>query len=380
MKLPAISLLLASSIHLWSQEPTPRELLPKDTEARFHGHAVDLYHAESNIETDLQLSIPDERLLLHLRHRGFPNLAFLIYNDDLYKYADSTLFMPDANLKSCSKEEATAEELLTRAMVTRLAANNYACFQILKELAPTPVTMNFERQAKDLSTKIFVYKPTTGYDPTEAEFLQALESIRALFDQLSTLPKLTPQQLADERMEVAVLSPREYGNEDGAGFPVDAKKWADGEVKWHRDWDHQGYLLAFSELSGSDDYMQLRMVVNLRGGIFEWNRPYTGSHFGPDSYESKLKKADFQDLKDFLTKLPPADAPAEKNHFVLSFLKDGSWKTWTFNSLGPDNLFEDLLKRMRHQAGIEQVVHSGLDLGGAADSLRGSVPSDGTLK
>lgn len=194
------------------------ELLSKEAYAKFQSDATDLYHAASNIEADLQLSIPDERLLLHLRNRGFPYLASLVYNDELYTQAGSVLFMPDRNLKSVSREESVAEELVSRAILARLAANNYACFQILKNLAPTPEAKKFEVRAKELSAKIFVLKPTVGYSPSEAEFLQGLESIRALFDQLSILPKLTAQQLADEQAEAAVLSPREYGSEDGVHF------------------------------------------------------------------------------------------------------------------------------------------------------------------
>jgi hypothetical protein len=53
----------------------------------------------------LQLSIADERVRLHLPKRGFPHLASLVYNDQLYTYAGSTLFNPDLKLKSVSKED-----------------------------------------------------------------------------------------------------------------------------------------------------------------------------------------------------------------------------------------------------------------------------------
>ena len=393
MKPLAVAILLASSIRLWSQDATHGELLSKEAEAKFQTHVEDLSAASAKIEGDLRLSIPDERLLLHLRHRGFSHLASLVYNDRLYTLAGSALFMPEESLKSCTREEGVAEELLSRAMVARLAANNYACFQILKELAPTPEAMKFEAQAKELSAKIFVYKPTTGYNPSEAEFLRGLESIRILFDQLSALPKLTTQQLADERAEVAVLSPREYRegrNENSVlpphSAPLSTPRWIDRELKWHREWDHQGYFLAFSELSNPGDYMQLKMVVNLRGGIFEWNREYSGSHFGPDSYESKLTESDFQNLKDFVAKLPPTDATGERNHFVVSFVEDGRWTTRTYNSFPAGNLFESLLKRMRHQAQIEHIVSlkdslpSDAPANDVIESLKGSIPSDGTLK
>ena len=386
MKPLVVALLIASSIRLWSQDATPRELLSKEAEARFQNHVENLSAASDNIEADLRLSIQDERLLLHLRHRGFPHLASLVYNSGLDTMAGSTLFMPDENLKSCSREEAITEELLSRAMVARLAANNNACFQILKELAPTPEAMKFEAQAKELSARIFVYKPTTGYNPSEAEFLQGLESIRILFDQLRTLPKLTTQQLADERTDVAVLSRREYGGDNGGWLPQSTIKWLDRELKWHQQWDHQGFFLAFSELTDSNDNMQLKMVVNLRGGIFEWNRDYTGSHFGPDSYESKLTDADFQKLKDFVAKLSPTDAAGEKNHCVVSFVEDGHWTTRTYNSLPAGNFFESLLNRMRHQASIEHLVSlegsfsRDAPVNDVIDSLKGSIPTDGTLK
>jgi hypothetical protein len=148
------------------------------------------------MEYDLQLSIADERVLLHLPKRGFPHLASLVYNSQLDTLAGSALFSPDRNLKTYSREEDIAEELLARVMLVRLAANNYACFQILKELAPTPDAMKFEEQAKELSAKNFtLIDPTRGYNPTDAVLLQCLESIRGLFDQLRELPKLTPSNL-----------------------------------------------------------------------------------------------------------------------------------------------------------------------------------------
>jgi hypothetical protein len=350
-----VAIFLTSTMRLWSQEATPPALLSKDAYAKFNNDAVAMYRAADRIDSDLRLSIPDERILLHLPKRGFPHLASLVYNDYLYTSAGSTLFMPDGNLKSCSREEAVAEELLSRAMLARLAANNYSCFQILKWLAPSPEAMKFEAQAKELSEKIFVEKPTTGYDPTEAEFLQGLESIRALFDQLATLPKLTPQQLADERAETAVLAPAER-EEKAIWLPVSGTEWADRELKWHRNWDHQGFLAAFSELSGTDDYTQLKMVVNLRGGIFEWPQPGSGLGLGPDPYESKLKETDFQNLKDFIMKLPPPDAIGEGNHFVVSSIEDGHWRTRTYNSLPAGNPFEKLLERMIKQSYATQGV------------------------
>jgi len=149
------------------------------------------------------------------------------------------------------------------------------------------------------------------------------------------------------------------------------------ELKWHQQWDHAGYFLAFSELSNPYDYMQLKMVVNLKGGIFEWNQSYPGSHFGPDSYESKLTEADYQNLKDFVAKLPQPDAPSEKSHFVVSFLKNNSWTTNTYNSLPAENLLENLLKRMRRQAQIEEIVNEDPP---TAAKEGFSLPADGSLK
>jgi len=217
MKSVAIALLLASSIRLWSQEATPKALLPKETEVKFQSHAADLYHAADNIEADLQLSIPDERVYLHLHKRGFRYLTFLLYNGGFYNRAAYPLIMPVQNLKTSSREEAVAEELLGQAVSVRLAAYNYACFQILKEIAPTPEAMKYEAQAKELSAKMFSGQ---DYNPTEAEFLQDLESVRVFFDKLNKLPKLTAQQLADERAETAVLAPGERGDYGDVGFPV----------------------------------------------------------------------------------------------------------------------------------------------------------------
>jgi len=77
MRSLAIALLLTSSIHLWSQDAIPDELLSKEAYAKFQNDATDLYHTASKLEDDLQLSIPDERVLLHLPKRGFPHLASL---------------------------------------------------------------------------------------------------------------------------------------------------------------------------------------------------------------------------------------------------------------------------------------------------------------
>jgi hypothetical protein len=150
-----------------------------------------------------------------------------------------------------------------------------------------------------------------------------------------------------------MLAPREYGDDNFVSLPQSGRKWVERELKWHREWNHEGYLLAFSELSALQDYEQLKMVVNLRGGIFEWNRRYSGSHFHPDSYESKLLDAEFRHMKDFLTKLPPADAAGERSHFVVSFLKDGRWTTRTYNSLPAGSPFMNLLKRMIDQSVAE---------------------------
>ena len=360
MKYFAVTFFLVSAISLWSQDTPSNQLLPKEAYAKFQGHVIDFAQAEQKIEGDLQLSIPDERLLLHLGKRGLPHLASLVYNGFLGSYASESAFSrPDRNLKTWSREESVVEDLLARAATMRLAANDYACFQILKTLAPTPEAIKFETQAKELLEKILAPREgSTGTDhqPTEAEFLQSLESIRALFDQLKDLPKLTEKQLADERTETAVLARREYGDDNGVALPQSAKKWVDRELKWHREWDHQGYLLAYSQLTGSNDYEQLKMVINLRGGIFEWSRSYIGSHFYPESYESKLPEAEFGHLEDFLTKLPPSDVAEKNNHFVVSFLQGGRWTTLTYNSLPAECPFQNLLTRMVRQSATERSI------------------------
>ena len=372
-----IALMPVSTIHLWSQDRSPDALLSSERYEKFLSQ-VDgfiLVAVKKTGGVQPPLSISDERLLLHLRKRVFPYLASLIYNDSLQTAVGSTLFMPDCELKTCSRAEGLAEDFVREAMGIRLATNNYACFQILKEVAPTPEAMKFEEKAKELSAKLFTPRdPGRGYNPTEAEFLQGIESIRVLFDQLRMLPKLTAQQLADERAETAVLAPREYGDE----FSKVAPKWVDRELKWHKKWDHQNYLLAYSVIFNPDDYAQLTMVVNLTGGIFEWCRPYPGSHFAPDSYESKLTEADFRNLKEYLAKLPLPDDAGEKNHVVISYLKDGHWTTLTYNSSPAGNPFEGLLKRMVQQSVDEwgESLISGPIRGPASSPS----PRDGFLK
>lgn len=377
MKSLAIAFLLASATHLWSQAVTPDELLPKDAEAKFQSHAVDLYHAASDIEADLQLPIQDERILLHLPKRGFPYLTALINSSNLGTYAGSALFTPETemSLKSFSKEESVVGYLLGNAMLNRWIAEQDACYYLLKDLAPTPAALKIDQQAKALLGQIdndnILINGNVGI-AAETTLLQRMESIRILFDKLKDLPKLTPEQFTNERAESAVLAPEECYHE----IPHRSKiTWREDRLNWHQSWDHQGYLLAFSESSGPNDYERLQMVVSEGGGIFEWCQPYAGSHFGPDSYESKLTNRDFHNLKDFVAKLPPSDPKGEKNHFILSFLENGSWTTRIYNSLPTGDPLDDLLKRMLSQGQIEQLCN-----GPDADVFRKELPTDGTLK
>jgi hypothetical protein len=318
--------ILASSILGWSQETPLPELLPKEARETFQKHAEEVARAELKLEDDLKLSIPDARVFRFLPKRGFRYLSALL-NSSLYTSAGSTLFMPETErtIKSFSREEAIVGELLARAMVNRVVANQNACFHLLKELAPSPEAMRFEQQAKALFEKYVRYNIKEDGRigiTTEAEFLESLESIRMLFDQLRDLPMLTAAEFANERAESAVLAEAEYSYDGGDSISESQRKWPQRQLRWHRDWNHQGYILAFSESLAPDDYLQFQMVVNQRGGIFEWHRPPPDSHDRPDSYEAKLPKEELAALEDFLTKMPPSDASGEETHFIVSFMKD----------------------------------------------------------
>lgn len=379
MKSLPVVLLLISFSRLLSQDAPPADLLPKDAEAKLQNHAVVFYHAANDIAADLKLPIQDERILLHLPKRGFPYLTALINSSNLETYAGSALFTPEAemSLKSFSKEESVVGYLLGNAMLNRWIAEQDACYYLLKDVAPTPAALQCDQQAKALLGQISNDNILTNGNvgiAAETSLLQRMESIRILFDKLKDLPKLTPEQFANERAESAVLAPEECYHE----IPYHSKiTWREDRLNWHQSWDHQGYLLAFSESSGPNDYERLQMVVSEGGGIFEWCQPYSGSHFGPDSYESKLTNRDFHNLKDFVAKLPPSDPKGEKNHFVVSFVKDGSWVTRIYNSLPTENLLEDILKRMLRQSQIEEIVNEDPP---TAAKEGFSLPADGSLK
>jgi hypothetical protein len=241
-----------------------------------------------------------------------------------------------------------ASELLSRVIVVRLAAVNYACFQLIKELAPTAEAMKVEAQAKELSHRLF---PRSGVrEPTQAEFLEGLESIRALFDQLKDLPQLTPAQIADERAEGAALAQREHRAPEDHFSSPSPRQWLERELKWHRTWDHQGFLVAYSQMLDPRDHQRFKMVINLRGGIFEWNQMHAGSRSHPNSFEAKLPEADLANLKEFLTNLPPSDETGKETHYIVSYLKNGRWTTRTYNSLPAGSPFEGFLERMIRQS------------------------------
>ena len=96
------------------------------------------------------------------------------------------------------------------------------------------------------------------------------------------------------------------------------------------------------------------MVVKPQGGIFAASQPYSGSQFGPDSYESKLPQPESHALTSFLATLPPSDANGGEIHFIISFSKDGNWVTRTYDSLPSGNPLQSLLQRMINQSVGEQ--------------------------
>jgi hypothetical protein len=185
-------------------------------------------------------------------------------------------------------------------MIARVAANRMACYRVMNELAPTPEAMKFEEQAGELFRSLWDWQRKI----TEAEYLRDLDKARAFYDQLTHLPRLTTAQFAKECADSAVLAPAEYNSRLFPEVPGARQQWPENQLEWHRKWDHHGYLFAYSESLRSGDYMQLRMVVNKQGAIFEWNRDYIGSHFAPDSYETKLSAADFHALKSFRDHAP----------------------------------------------------------------------------
>lgn len=106
-------------------------------------------------------------------------------------------------------------------------------------------------------------------------------------------------------------------------------------------------------MTGSRDYERLLMVIKPQGGIFEACQPYSGSHFGPDSYESKLPVPDLRAIESFLKELPPSDAEDGNIRFIISFLKDGNWLTRTYSSLSANNPLQPILGRMIQQSALE---------------------------
>ena len=80
------AVLILMSAQAWSEDPQPTPILSNEREALFNEHVGNLAKAIFAIQADLKLSIPDQRVLLHLPHRGFPNLAALV------KYPPTTNF------------------------------------------------------------------------------------------------------------------------------------------------------------------------------------------------------------------------------------------------------------------------------------------------
>ena len=189
---------------------------------------------------------------------------------------------------------------------------------------------------------------------SEAEFLDILESVRALFDQLKDLPQATPEEFARERAESAVLAPEEYLDGSMGTIPPDPRGWPDQQLDRQTKWGHEGYLLAYSESLTPDDYHRFQMVVKPQGGIFEASQGFSGSHFGPDCYESKLSASDIAELGNFLKRMPPSNASGKEVHFIVSFSQDGNWVTRTYSSLPESDPLRLLLERMIQQSVNEQ--------------------------
>jgi len=81
----------------------------------------------------------------------------------------------------------------------------------------------------------------------------------------------------------------------------------DLEFEWHQHWNHEGFLLAYSDSSSAD---LPQIVVNKRGGIFEWRvlegKTYTGVPIV--AFECKLQPSEFESLKNYLDTLPQSQA------------------------------------------------------------------------
>ena len=191
--------------------------------------------------------------------------------------------------------------------------------------------------------------PGRSATKSETEFLERLETIRALFDQLRDLPKLTPAEFANERAESAVLAPAEYVLPE---LPEAESGWTARQLKWHRTWNHEGYILAFSEAPKRPfEYLRYQMVVNERGGIFEWCHSSSERSQGqPESCEAKLPKEELASLKEFLAKMPPSDASGKEVRFIVSFMNEGVWTTRTYKSLPPGSRLELILNGMIKQS------------------------------
>jgi hypothetical protein len=317
-----------------------------ETSDDFRKCGADAWTAIERINHAFHLPIADQRIVLHLSKRGFRNLEAFVDRGPLSNGPGTTLFIPEGELESGIREEAIAEDILGQVMIARVAANRMACYRIMKGLAPTPEAMKFEGRAGELFRSLW----DSRQEITEADYLRDLDKARAFYDQATHLPRLTAAQFAKERADSAVLALSEYNSRLFPEVPGAKQQWPENQLEWHRKWDHHGYLFAYSECLGLDDYEQLHMVVNQGGGIFEWNQDYAGSHFAPNSYESKLPAADLQTLKTFLATTSPSDADGKEIHYVISFLKDGDWHTRTYNQLPAGNPFEDFLKRMRRQS------------------------------
>jgi hypothetical protein len=329
----ALAALLFSAFFLWPRIDFVGDALQARLTAFSQRRKLAAYVASKQAQDALRLTVQEQRILLHLPKRGFPWLVALTNEGYFYTWADSILFKKDHG-----------------AMETRVMGNERAYFLLLRQLAPSPAAMRFEQEAKELQRMMFAHAPL---NPKRSEFLSNVERVHAFFDQLKGLPQMTPAEFARERAESAVLAPEEYLDYSNEAVPPDRRKWPDRQMDRQMHWEHERFLFAYSECSGRDDYERIQMVVKPQGGVFEACQTYSGSHFRPDSYESKLSPAEADALKNYLSQMPLSDAGDQEVHFIVSFVAGGSWVTRTYQSLPPGEPFRPLLKRMIRQSAVE---------------------------
>lgn len=356
MKLPIAAGLFLSLGSVCAQEagvqtapPPEPSMLGQAEYAAFEKKAIEQYRQALSLEKEMQPALADERVLVHLPKRGFPYLAALISRQWL-----SSGWMGEVRGKSSRQEEVIAEQLLLTALAGQWEATRNACIQIAKDLAPTPAASQFEEKAKaiylrkrDQNIRQVHGLQSDAPIATEADSLKDLQEIRSLFTQLADLPKLTPAQLVEEGAQNPALARREY-EESFIRLPASGKEWSEDRKHWQQTWNHEGYLVAaslFSLPESSGIFGQFTLVINERGGVFEWNRPYAGSHEHPDSILSEVSADELRALREYLEKLPASQECEEASRVVVSSLRGDKWVTGVYRDL-PGNPFPALVQRM----------------------------------